>query len=119
MEKATKLVVVETYGSISELGGINGPILNPAKIDIDLIVRMINNNKKVFEVNPKNYSERVRLTLKNARTVNFDNAKPAVVTTKPVTAKKTTSTAAPTTEAKKEEVKKSDDISKDGDFTKK
>lgn len=66
-----KLIVVESYGSLSELGGISGPILNPCRVPISTIVRMINNHRKVFEVNPTKYSDRIRLTLKNVKTDNF------------------------------------------------
>jgi ribosomal protein L12E/L44/L45/RPP1/RPP2 len=66
-----KLVTVESNGTIIELGGISGPIFSPTLIPISTIVRMINSHRKVMEVNPKNTDEKVRLTLKNVRSVNF------------------------------------------------
>ena len=66
-----KLVTVESVGTITELGGISGPIINPSFIDVPTIIRMINSHKKVYEVNPNNPSEKVKLSLKNARTNNF------------------------------------------------
>jgi len=66
-----KLIVVESSGSIAELGGIGGPILNPCYVPIPIINKMLNKHRVVYEVNPNNYSERVRLSLKNLRSENF------------------------------------------------
>ena len=70
-EIAQKLIIVESIGSIGELGGISGPILNPCYVPLDTINLMLNHQRKVYEVNPKNYSEKVRLSLKNLRKQNF------------------------------------------------
>ena len=45
-----KLVVIETNGPLPELGGINGPIINPCLIDIPTIQELLNGHKKVVEV---------------------------------------------------------------------
>ena len=109
--KTEKLVTIETYGPIAELGGVSGPIVHPCKLDLETIIRMVNTRKKVFEVNPANPSEKVRLTLSNVRTQNF---KPVVA---PKTAAKTTTTTK-TTETVKKETTTSDNKSTN-DFTKK
>lgn len=70
-EEPKKLIVVESPGAITELGGISGPVLNPCYVPITLINRMINKHRAVYEVNPNDYTERVRLSLKNLRTKNF------------------------------------------------
>ena len=72
-EEPKKLIVVESPGAITELGGISGPVLNPCYVSIPLINRMINKHRAVYEVNPNNYSERIRLSLKNLRTKNFSS----------------------------------------------
>lgn len=110
--KKTKLVTIESYGSISELGGINGPIVHPCRLDLDVIIRMVNTNKKVFEVNPANTNEKVRLSLSNVRSENF---KPVVVkpTVKAATAPKATETS------KVAENKATTETKATSDFTKK
>lgn len=70
-KETQKLVVIETIGTINELGGISGPVLNPSLQPISTLVRMVYNRKKVYEVNPNNYNDRVLLTLKNVRANNF------------------------------------------------
>lgn len=68
-----KLITVNSAGTITELGGISGPVLNPCWVPIPTINVMLNHHRKVYEVNPKNYSEKVALSLKNLTKKNFDN----------------------------------------------
>lgn len=70
----SKLVTVAHNGTIVELGGISGPIINPCKVQRSSIIAMINNQKKVYEVNPTNPSEKVLLNLINIDKVNFPEA---------------------------------------------
>ena len=44
-EEPKKLIVVESPGAITELGGISGPVLNPCYVPIPLINRMINKHR--------------------------------------------------------------------------
>ena len=66
-----KLCVVLADGRIPELGGIIGPVAVPTKIAYSSIVSMLNRGLPVYEVNPKNVIERVRLTFRNVNAVNF------------------------------------------------
>ena len=66
-----KLCVVPTDGRIAELGGIIGPVSRPTKISYSAIVSMLNRGVPVYEVNPKNVNERVRLNFRNVNSVNF------------------------------------------------
>lgn len=66
-----KLCVVLADGRIPELGGIIGPVAVPTKIAYSSIVSMLNRGLPVYEVNPKNVNERVRLTFRNVNAVNF------------------------------------------------
>lgn len=79
-----KLVTVESAGPIRLLGNINGPIKTPCSLSTDVIIDLINNNKIVYEVNPKNYNEKVRLTRLNINSDIF----PSVVKSKIATNKK-------------------------------
>ena len=82
-KEESKWVVVDTYGPIKELGGISGPIVTPCKIPIRTIVDMVNNRKVVYEVNPMNMTEKVKLRQSNVDKKNFDGTKkPEKVVTK-------------------------------------
>lgn len=112
-----KLVVIQSIGALPELGGISGPIINPSLIGVDTIVRLLNNHRAVYEVNPANLKERVRLNLKNVKRENFP----------PVTVQPTAKIlpkndyVVNTKEPAKEEVKHNNDYKKESknDFTKK
>lgn len=70
----TRLFVVLADGKIPELGGIRGPITKPTAIDISIVIDMVNRGLPVEEVNPANYTERVRMTFGNMHSQNFVKA---------------------------------------------
>lgn len=74
-----KLCKVMTNGPIAELGFINGPIVNPCRLELRKIVNMVHRGLVVYEVNPKNYSEEVRLTIENITTNNFPEEKKVIM----------------------------------------
>lgn len=107
----TKLVVIKTTSSIPELGGISGPVTTPTELPIKKILQLVNGHRLVYEVNPDNYKEQVKLTISNIRDVNFKKA--------PVAAKVE---APKKQDAKKEEAVKVPEIKAEapkGDFEKK
>ena len=67
----SKLVTVESHGKLPQLGGIHGPIITPNYISINIIISLINAGKTVYEVNPANHHDRIRLTRLNATHQNF------------------------------------------------
>lgn len=77
-KEAEKLVVIYSKGEIPELGYINGPILNPCKVSISILNRLINKRRDVREVNPEDHSQMVQLNLRNLKTNNFPKKTPAV-----------------------------------------
>ena len=66
-----KLVVIGTTGPIPELGGISGPISSPSRVEVSTLIRMVNARRVVYEVNPKDYDQKVRLTVSNVTRDNF------------------------------------------------
>lgn len=82
-----KLVVVLDAGALPELGYICGPILHPSKVRIDLIQKLVSNRRTVYECNPANPEERVKLTLRNVKKVIFqeptNDSKELIKTIKP------------------------------------
>ena len=70
-----KLCRVATNGPIPELGGIAGPVKGPTMIDMRTVVNMVQHGRVVYEINPKNYKEEVRLTIRNVNQNNFPDKK--------------------------------------------
>ena len=73
-----KLCVIPYDGPIQELGGIRGPIVRPTKIQISVLITLINRGIPVMEVNPRNPKERIRLTFRNVNSQIFKMQAPAV-----------------------------------------
>ena len=72
----TKLVTIESYGNLHVLGGIKGPVMSPCNIDLPIIISLLNDGKIVYEVNPNNSKEKVRLTSENVlKYNNFETKK--------------------------------------------
>ena len=68
----TKLVTIESPGKLTALGGILGPITTPCYLDMNIIINLINSGKAVYEVNPKNFKEKTRLTRMNVLNNIYD-----------------------------------------------
>lgn len=66
-----KLCVIQYNGVIKELGGISGPILSPHKYPINKVISMVNSGIPVYEVNPYDRNDRIRLTRSTVKSVNF------------------------------------------------
>lgn len=66
-----KLCIVKNNGPIHELGGISGPILAPCNISMRAIINMVQNGRNVYEINPRNMKEMVKLDIKNVQSDNF------------------------------------------------
>lgn len=66
-----KLVTIESAGPIKMMGDINGPIKTPCSVSTNVIIDLLNSGKVVYEVNPKNHAEKVRLTRLNVNSNNF------------------------------------------------
>ena len=67
----TKYVTIESPGKLPILGGIIGPITTPCYLEIDIIIGLINSGKMVYEVNPANVKDKIRLTRLNVLKHNF------------------------------------------------
>ena len=63
--------MIGTTGPIPELGGISGPISSPSRVEVSTLIRMVNARRVVYEVNPKDYDQKVRLTVSNVARDNF------------------------------------------------
>ena len=72
--KKSKYVTIESPGKIAILGGIMGPIQTPTYLDIDIVISLINSGKVVYEVNPRDITDKTRLTLMNVLTDNYSQS---------------------------------------------
>lgn len=117
-KETKKLVVIDSKGSITELGGISGPVINPCSLPVETIVKLINGHKKVYEVNPANKKERLRLNLKNVKMENFPKkANPVITANLAPESKKTTQDT--TSKGNDKTTTKSSEKTTKSDFTKK
>lgn len=69
--KEKKLVIVKDSGPIPELSFICGPVLNPTRIDIGVIAKMVGAGRTVYECNPFNTKDQVLLDITNVKSNNF------------------------------------------------
>ncbi len=70
-----KLIVIETYGLLTELRGIVGPCLYPQVLDVNIIKKLVDGGKIVKECDPEdpsNPDKRIRLTQRNFNKPNFN-----------------------------------------------
>lgn len=75
-----KLYTIATCKEIPCLGGICGPLTTPVHIEHNDVVKLIRNGYDVYQCNPYDSSEKVRVTLSNINTITFNRTR-AMVTT--------------------------------------
>ena len=66
-----KLISVPVNSKLSELGGIQGPVLNPTWVLVDVIKKLLMNGRIVYEHSVLNKNRKVRLTLDNYLNFNL------------------------------------------------
>lgn len=71
LNERKKLVCIKTSGPIVELGCLTGPIRS-ARVNIATLMLMIQNGKKVYEINPANPNEMIQLNMVNVTKNNFE-----------------------------------------------
>ena len=74
MEKR-KFVYIPLNGPIPELNFVTGPV-GPTYVSMDVVKKLVQNGKPVFEVDPKNHSKRVKLELTNMKNENMKVSSP-------------------------------------------
>jgi len=72
----TKLCVIpDYYHPLPIRGMVNGPVIKPSKFTMTEIRALVAANIKIYEVNPHNKKERVRLTFNNLNEEHFQPVK--------------------------------------------
>lgn len=82
----TKLITIAGSGAIPELGNITAPILNPTRVSINKVTRIVNSGRVVYEHDPDNVSKKVRLTTANCRERIFGDTAAKATTPTPAPA---------------------------------
>lgn len=71
MNEKLRLCRIDCSGFIPELGYIQGPV-RKCKLSTAQIRLLVGNGKKIYELNPSNPSEEVRLTMTNCAIPQFE-----------------------------------------------
>ena len=75
----TNLYTVESNREILGLGGIYGPLSEPTAIPYNDVLQMVRLGYKIYQVNPKDPTEKVKVTIKNINTIRFSNSRAMAV----------------------------------------
>lgn len=66
-----KLYTIETNGPIRGLDGITGPLTTPTMLETDDVIKMLRQKYVIYQHNPVDLKEKVRVTLTNVQSINF------------------------------------------------
>ena len=73
-----KLYTVQSTGVIPGLG-INGPLTTPTKMEFLHVLDMVKKHYVVYEHNPSDTTEKVRVTINNINSIKFNSTRLAAV----------------------------------------
>ena len=73
----SRLYTIGTASPIEALGNIVGPLTVPTKIDHNSIVKMLKNGYVIYQHNPYDLTEKVRVTKMNINTIKFTKTRSA------------------------------------------
>ena len=60
---------------IAYLDGISGPITHPTYIEEDVVIKMVRDGFTVYQHNPYNHNEKVKVTRMNFNSINFKTSR--------------------------------------------
>ena len=73
-----KLYIITTPREIPCLGGICGPVSTPVQLERNDVVNLVKKGFEIYQCNPYDTSERVRVTRGNINTITFSRTRAAV-----------------------------------------
>lgn len=79
MDINTKMYIITTAKEIPCLGGITGPITTPVKLELSELIWLLNNGFTVYQCNPFDSNERVKVDRMNMHSITFTRNR-AIVT---------------------------------------
>lgn len=79
MDINTKMYIITTAKEIPCLGGITGPITTPVKLELSELIWLLNNGFTVYQCNPFDSNERVKVDRMNMHSITFSRNR-AIVT---------------------------------------
>lgn len=74
-----KLYTVASNGPISCLADIQGPLTTPTKMEFIDVLNMVKKGYVVYEHNPADLTEKVRVTINNINSIKFTSSRTAAV----------------------------------------
>lgn len=72
-----KLYTVASAKPICGMGGIQGPLTTPSKIKFNDVLEMVRKGYEIYQVNPVDHSEKVRVSISNINDIVFKNTRSA------------------------------------------
>ena len=70
-----KLYTVASTKPIYGMGKIQGPLTTPSKIDFADVLEMVRKGYDIYQVNPVDHSEKVKVTISNINNITFKNTR--------------------------------------------
>lgn len=77
-----KIYVVDDNKTIIGMDNIVGPLTTPSSMNFIDVLEMVKRGYNIYQVNPYNHSERVKVTLNNIHSVTFKSGRSAATTQK-------------------------------------
>ena len=74
-----KLYTVDTPKVIIGMYDIQGPLTTPSKMEFANVLEMVRRGYKIYQVNPYDYNEKVRVTVSNINSIKFKTTRAANV----------------------------------------
>lgn len=74
-----KYVSIEDKGPLYELGGLQGPVINPQWLSMTFVKKLVLNDRKVYEHSVTDPSKKVKLTKKNYKDMTIYPGNAAIV----------------------------------------
>ena len=102
VKEKSKLCIIEDPYELPIRGRINGPILTPSEFSMSELRQLLVAHVKVYEVNPRNKKEKVKLTFQNLGKDNFVPMKKERILSTPAPKKNVSITPKPFRQAKNE-----------------
>lgn len=70
-----KLYIVSTPKAIIGMDGMQGPLTTPTKMKFADVLEMVRKGYVIYEVNPHNHNEKVKVTVNNIHNIKFKTSR--------------------------------------------
>ena len=77
-----KLYVITTPKNIIGMDDIQGPLTTPTPMKFNNVLEMVRRGYEIYQVNPYNHSEKVKVTISNINNISFKISRSAAMSQK-------------------------------------